>query len=69
MSKERMRGFRPDLGRDDYLALEQVSRGQVVPPHISQRLIDLGLVTRALGAFALTPSGCFKLASGPANGV
>ena len=69
MSTDRSSAFKPDLSRDDYAALEQVSRGLKVPPHVSQRLIDLGLVTRALGVFALTPCGSFKLASGPASGL
>ena len=67
MNSQRSNSFRPALSRDDFAALEQLSRGLAVPPHLSQRLIDLGLVTKALGVYALTASGSFKLASGPAN--
>jgi hypothetical protein len=35
-------------------------------PDICWGLVDLGLVAPARGVFALTPSGSFKLAAGPA---
>jgi hypothetical protein len=60
-----MRPFLSGLSRDDYSALEEVSRGVVVTSDHRQRLVDLGLVTRALGTYNLTAKGSLLLASGP----
>jgi hypothetical protein len=57
--------FRSGLGRDDFSALEQASRGLVLTPSVCQRLVNLGLITRALGGYMLTAKGSLMLASGP----
>ena len=66
MESGRLRPFRSGLSRDDYSALEQVSRGIVLTPHLCQRLVNLGLITQALGAYILTAKGSLSLAFGPA---
>jgi len=57
--------FRSGLGRDDFSALEQVSRGVVLAPDVFRRLVNLGLITQALGGYMLTAKGSLLLASGP----
>ena len=66
MESGRLRPFRSGLSRDDYSALEQVSRGIVLKSHLCERLVSLGLITRALGGYMLTAKGSLLLASGPA---
>jgi hypothetical protein len=65
MQSGRSRPFLSGLSRDDYSALDEVSRGVAVTSDLRQRLIDMGLVTRAFGAYNLTAKGSLWLASGP----
>ena len=65
MESGRDRPFLSGLSRDDYSALDELSRGVTVTSELRQRLIDMGLVTRAMGAYSLTAKGSVLLASGP----
>jgi len=67
MATGRKSPFLSGLSRDDYSALENVSRGIGLAPHTYQHLIGLGLITKALGQYVPTPKGAFLLASGPTN--
>ena len=62
MESGRQRPFRARLSRVDYSALEEVSRGVVLTPHL---LIDLDLISPALGGYLLTAKGSFFLTLGP----
>ena len=65
MATEQSRPFLSGLSREDYSALEQVSRGVSLPPHLRQRLANLGLITKALGQYVPTPKGSLMLVFGP----
>jgi hypothetical protein len=65
MESGRDRPFLSGLSRDDFSALDEISRGLAVTSDLRQRLLDLGLVTRALGAYRITAKGSLLLASGP----
>jgi hypothetical protein len=65
MDLESVNPFRPHLSRDDYSALERISRDVAMPPHVSQHLVNLGLITQVMGHFILTQKGSMSLATGP----
>ena len=66
MKFERQNPFRSHLSRDEFSALEQVSRGIAVSTSVSQQLIERGLAARAMGHLVLTQKGAMSLVSGPA---